>query len=830
MKAVIMAGGFGTRLRPLTSKLPKPMVPVLGFPMLDHITKLLKRHGFDDIVILLYFQAEKITEYLGDGSKYGLKFTYLKPDKDLGTAGAVKFAEKYLNEKFLVISGDLFTDFNLTKCVEFHNKKKADATMVLTRVENPLSFGIVLTDKEGKIKKFLEKPIWGEVFSDGINTGIYILEPKILKEMPEDIKYDFSKELFPKLLKKNASLWGYICKGYWKDVGNLSEYLNVHSDFFNGMIDAHLSYEKYENDVYLGEDVKIDKDSKVENAIIGSNTEFKGDIRIIRSVIGRNCKIGYGVELVDSVIWDNVVIKDNAKITNSSITNANNIGSGSRIGDYVHIGENCNIGEKSVIKSGVKIWPDKMVEDGAVLSHSLVWTERWHRNLFTNSRITGISNYEISPEFCAKLGSAYGAFIGEGKSIATSRDFSLQARMAKRSIICGLSSSGVTSVDYRVTAIPVLRSDMRNEDIAGGIHVRKSPRDKRLIDIIFFDRGGKDLPTGKVKSIERLFFGEDYRLSHPDKIGKIDYPVRITERYISSILNAIDEDVFRNRKLKIVIDYSFGISSTILPQLLGEMNMDVVSLNAFMDPDKFPVTKEEFNYQVEQLSTIVKSLKADIGFIINPNMEQIYVVDENGEFLNNTELSVVLVKMLLETGYKDKIAAPVNASFILDEICNQKNIDLIRIKSTHRDMISAGDIEGVKVIVGTRGGYIFTDANFACDSVVACVKFLELMLKNNSLLGELKGGFKFTSFSEAKLFTPWKNKGKIMRYLLDETENHKRDLIDGIRIFEDDVVVNLMPSSISPQFEILAESYNKEKAEKAVQKWKDKISEANEMD
>ncbi|MFC1726336.1 sugar phosphate nucleotidyltransferase [candidate division KSB1 bacterium] len=823
MKAVVMAGGFGTRLRPLTCKLPKPMAPVLGLPMLEHIVRLLKKNGFDDIVILLYFQSEKIRDYLGDGSKYGVKFTYAKPDKDLGTAGAVKYAAASFNERFLIISGDLYTDFNLKKSVDFHVKNKADATMVLTRVDNPLSYGIVFTDKKGKIQKFLEKPTWGEVFSDGINTGIYILDPKVLEEIPDDESYDFGKDLFPKLLKNKASLWGYMSEGYWRDIGNLSEYLNVHSDFFSGKINANLPYKKTGENIYVGKKTNISKNAEIRDAIIGSKTEILDKCKIIRSVIGENCKIGWGVELIDAVIWDNTVICGKAKITNSTVAYSTKIGRESRIGDYVHIGENCNIGDKTVIKSGVKIWPDKMVEDGAVLSHSLVWAEKWQRDLFTAARVTGIANNEISPEFCAKLGSAYGAFIGEGNSVATSRDSSIQARMAKRAIICGVSSSGVKSVDYQRTPIPVLRQDISNENLSGAIHVRKSPKDKRLIDIIFFDKGGKDLPSGKIKSIEKLFFGEDYRRSSPDNIGDIDYPIRVNERYKSRILNTIDLKVFEKKRLKVILDYSFGMASTVFPGLLGEINIDVVSLNAFLDADKTSISEEEFIHRIEQLSTIVRSIKADVGFILNPNMEQIFAVDENGDFLTNDELPVIITKMMLDTDKVEKIAAPVNATVMLDYICKDKGVEIFRIIGNHREMMSAADTEGVKLVLGTRGGYIFPDSHFACDSIVACIKILELMLKNETTLSNVKNRINFTHIFRESLFAPWEIKGKIMRYLMHESDGKRRDMIDGIRIFENDVITNLIPSSIAPAFDIQCESFDKENAQVSLNTWKKKI-------
>ena len=203
MKAVVMAGGYGTRLRPLTIKQPKPMIPVCNRPMLEHILRLLKRHGFTDVLMLTYFFPDTIENYFGDGSALGIKITYRQdPPGGLGTAGAVKGVEDLIDGPFLVISGDVITDFDLTRAMEFHRRRGEMTTMILTRVHNPLPFGVVITDDESRVSRFLEKPSWGEVFSDTINTGIYIMEPEVLARIPEGEQKDFSRDIFPALLEE----------------------------------------------------------------------------------------------------------------------------------------------------------------------------------------------------------------------------------------------------------------------------------------------------------------------------------------------------------------------------------------------------------------------------------------------------------------------------------------------------------------------------------------------------------------------------------------------------------------------------------------------------
>ncbi|HHD84188.1 MAG TPA: nucleotidyltransferase family protein, partial [Campylobacteraceae bacterium] len=204
MKAVVMAGGFGTRIQPLTHSLPKPMLPIVNRPMMEHvIVKLRDELGIKEFVILLYFKPETIKEYFGDGAEWGISITYVLPDDDYGTAGAVKCAQKHLKEEnFIIVSGDLVTDFDFTQIVTAHKEAEAKLTIALTPVEDPLQFGVVITDEEDRIEKFLEKPGWGEVFSDTINTGIYIIEPEILEYIPHETNFDFAKDLFPLLMEE----------------------------------------------------------------------------------------------------------------------------------------------------------------------------------------------------------------------------------------------------------------------------------------------------------------------------------------------------------------------------------------------------------------------------------------------------------------------------------------------------------------------------------------------------------------------------------------------------------------------------------------------------
>src|SRR3712207_2493117 len=244
MKAIIMAGGQGTRLRPLTSNQPKPMIRIANLPCMEHIVNLLAQHGITDIAVTLQFMPEEIQDYFGDGSDWGVNMRYSIEDAPAGTAGSVKMAERQLDlhgERLLIISGDALTDADLTQLVRFHEEKDAEVTMVLKSVENPLDFGIVIIGGDGRISRFLEKPAWGQVFSDTVNTGLYLVEPSVLDEIPEVGEYDFSKDLFPGLLDKGRPLYGFVTDAYWEDIGTLEQYASAQRDVLDGRSEEHTS-------------------------------------------------------------------------------------------------------------------------------------------------------------------------------------------------------------------------------------------------------------------------------------------------------------------------------------------------------------------------------------------------------------------------------------------------------------------------------------------------------------------------------------------------------------------------------------------------------------
>jgi mannose-1-phosphate guanylyltransferase/phosphomannomutase len=321
VKAFILAAGAGTRLRPLTYECPKPMISLLNKPVIEHTINNLKKHNVDSIMMNLHTLPKMITDYFGNGERFGVDINYSMEETLLGTAGGLKKCKRFFDSTFIVMSGDGLSNIDLSKAVEFHKKKKSLATMVLKKIETKFPYGITLTDRFSKIVNFVEKPTWGSVFSDTVNTGIYIFEPEIFRYIPEGF-YDFGKDLWPKLLKLKKNIYAYLMNDYWTDIGNIEEYKNGVKDALFGKVSVRINGKKLEKtEVLVDENCVIDKTVKfIGKSIIGKNCKIGKNVVIDNgTVIGNNVQIQDDAIIKDSVIWDNVLIGKYARLYSSII-------------------------------------------------------------------------------------------------------------------------------------------------------------------------------------------------------------------------------------------------------------------------------------------------------------------------------------------------------------------------------------------------------------------------------------------------------------------------------------------------------------------------------
>jgi mannose-1-phosphate guanylyltransferase/phosphomannomutase len=820
MRAVVMAGGEGTRLRPLTSNQPKPMVPICNKPCMEHIIELLKRHGIDDIVVTVAFLPKVIRGYFGDGETLGVNLSYSVEQQPLGTAGSVKNAEAELGETFIVISGDAMTDFDLTAIVDEHKRRGAMVTIVLKRVENPLEFGVVVINDEGRIERFLEKPTWGQVFSDTVNTGVYVLEPDIFKYMPAGQKYDFSQELFPKLLELGKPLYGSVADGYWQDIGNLQQYLAANRDMLDGKVEANIPGIRLGENVWIGENLNVDSLDNVQGpALIGNYAKIDRDARIApHSVLGSNVVVKAHAETRFSVVDANTYIGNGTKIYGAIIGKNCDINAGVTISEGAAIGDECVIGEQAVISPDVKIYPFKTVESGAQIHSSIIWESRGSSRLFGKDGIVGLINVDITPELALKVAQAYGTTLPKGAKVVTSRDPHPASRITKRAIISGLNATGVDVRDLRVSSASVNRFEIKSGNAQGGIHVRVSSWDPEVLQIQVFEPPGIPITENTQKDIEKYYGRQDYRRAFYTEVGEIQFPSRSSEMYVRGLTSSWDVERIRNRAFRLVIDYSFSPAALILPNVLGKLNAEVISLHAFTDEMRTAVGSHELGGNITGVRRLVKVMGADVGVILEPGAERMYLVDEKGDEIPLEKALLLFVKLVSREGQKgQKIALPLTVTQLAEEIAAPYGVAIERTKVSLPALMDASTAPGV-VFAGTMsGGYIFPQFLPGFDAIMSFGKLLELLAPHAQTLSEQITELPTSTLVHKTVGCPWSLKGTVMRTV---TERLQRDgkgdisLLDGIKVFQNGGWAQILPDADEAVFHIYAEGSNPLESEK----------------
>lgn len=367
MKAVILVGGQGTRLRPLTLATPKPMVPLANKPFVSYVLEHLKDHGIDEVVFSMGYLPEGIKSYFGDGNDMGVRLTYVVEDYPLGTAGAVKNVEEYIGgSDFLVLNGDILTDLDIRGLVEHHRQKEAVGTIALTPVEDPTAYGLVRTGDDTAVLGFLEKPSWDQIDTNLINAGTYVLRSEVLDMIPQGVEYSFERGVFPRLVGKG--LYGYRSSSYWMDIGTPEKYLQAHYDILDKSVETSVSDCLDQDFVCLQGKIELKTGAKlVPPVIIGEGTIIEAGARVGRmAVIGPGCTIASGCVVEESIVQENCVIEQGVKIRGSIIAGGASIGEGTLVDGGAIVGENARIGGDNILSNHIRIYPNTTVKAGTI--------------------------------------------------------------------------------------------------------------------------------------------------------------------------------------------------------------------------------------------------------------------------------------------------------------------------------------------------------------------------------------------------------------------------------------------------------------------------------
>jgi mannose-1-phosphate guanylyltransferase/phosphomannomutase len=809
MKAVVMAGGEGSRLRPLTSRRPKPLAPVANKPVMEHIVDLLRRHGVTEIVATLHYLADEIESYFGDGSAFGVSMQYVVEDTPLGTAGAVKMAAEILgDEPFLVISGDALTDLDLGALVADHARTGAAATITLQRVTNPLEFGVVIVDEESRITRFLEKPSWGEIFSDTINTGIYMLDPIVLSYMEPGKSYDFSRDIFPRLLHEEKIVTGYVTGDYWTDIGNLQQYQQANYDVLAGKVKVDIPGTQITPGIWVGEDCTIDPQAELRAPVVlGRNVRIEaGAIVGTETVIGNATIVARNALVERTVTWADCYFGESSHLEGCTIADRNIIKNHASVGSGSVIGSNCTIGTGSIVRPNLKLWPDKVVNSGATVSMSLIYGIKWPGSLFGAVGVSGIANVELTPEFATKLGQALGSSLRPGQTVMTSRDAHPAARVMNRCVISGLLSVGIQVEDLRAIPLPLARYATRMGG-DGGVHTRVDPRDPNAVLIEMLDAHGINLDKATERKIENLFFREDFRRTGMDEVGLLSFPARTLELYTSELLAALRPTALPKANFKVVVDYGYGNAAGVMPRVLVNLGVDIIALDAYYDEAKARTFRSDRERYIEQLRTVTLTLGADLGVLVDHDGESFALVDDLGRVIAGNRLLALVALMVCRARPGARIAIPVTTPSVIEAFIASIGGTVTRTKSDRRSMmaLAAKERETLAYGSGVHQEPIFPEFQPAFDALYAMVKMMEMLAQEGRKLHELNDMLPVWYFRHRALPCPWERKGEVMRTIANEYANHEVEMFDGVRVSVDGGWFLALPDASDPTVNVYAE-------------------------
>lgn len=567
-QAIIMAGGAGKRLRPLTCGRPKPLMPVLGKPVMEYTLSLLRQHGVTDAGVTVGYMAEAISTHFGDGSKYGMNLHFFREDTPLGTAGSVRVAANNLHDTFFVLSGDGLTDCNLSAALAFHRKKKAMATLVLARSDRSLEYGVVVTGQGGKVEKFIEKPSIEEAISDRVNTGIYILEPEVLSLIPTDRPYDFGRELFPMMVEKDLGVFGYQASGYWCDIGDTQAYVQANVDMLSGRIALEDGHDRDKKNNIIAKSARINSGARIiPPCYIGSGAHVATGTQIgPYAVLGERTEAFRQSHIKRSILWEGAQVDEYAELSGCVVGENAHIGAQSKLYEGSILGDGCVMEPESALLTSVKAWPCKHIESGLQAQENIIWGNCVH-NKMKGGYIDTLSAQDAVRRACLW------AQETKAKRMCIMHTGSDQAQAIARHISSALCIRGVHVYDLGAGSEPILQFSGKQLAAQASLFVKKRA-------VCFFDDKQNRPSKEQKKTLEALWPPENTlqgaRAAKVERIhGALSY-------YLAHLYASVDHKAIQDMQLHaVVLCESVKSIARVnrLIELLGLINIRVERLN-----------------------------------------------------------------------------------------------------------------------------------------------------------------------------------------------------------------------------------------------------------
>lgn len=780
------------------------MVPVLNRPVMDYTVDLLKKHGIQEIAVTLAYLPRVVKDYFEDGTDFGVSFQYFVEDAPLGTAGSVKNAAGFLPETFVVISGDALTDLDISDAVAFHKERGSLATLVLHRQQIPLEYGVVITDKENRITRFLEKPSWGEVFSDTVNTGIYILEPEVLDYVSPGKQFDFSKDVFPKLLEDNKPMYGYVADCYWCDIGDLRSYRQAQFDVLEGKVAVEVGGTLQKPGIWLGKDCHVAEDVTITPPVyVGKGCTIGQGARIgPLTVLNDFCLIEDRASLKRTVAWKDSSVARGAEVRGATICDSVCVGPKARLFDDSVVGCRTVLEQGVTLRQGAKVWPDKRITEDTVVSQNLVWGSRLSRRLFGRKDIKGRFNMEVTPEFASRLGSSFASLAANNGSLMVAGDNSEAAALVADALSVGILACGTRVIRASGLVMPMVRFAVRHYKAEGGIHVRLDPDKPEQLHLEFVNASGANIDRNTERKLEKAINGDSFQRVGSGQVEITQRTDDIPRLYFvewASKLRALGPGRKQARPLQVVL----GAESELMT-FLGGSFLSYIGCVVKRAENSLASVKGE-----------VRNSNADMGVFLAADGEGILAVDESGGVVGPDVYKALSMSLALKVKGKSVII-PHDAPQALRNMA--KGAEIIQVKSEPAEVMTAMLSRGS----GDERATLQYLLHF--DGIQAAARIADFLASRKLRLSQVLKSLPDLNYRAAAVPCQWTDKGRVLRQLVAEQNKRKMELYEGVKIWDDRGWALVLPDSEKPRFNIYAQGNSEEFAEELAAEFSERVS------
>jgi mannose-1-phosphate guanylyltransferase/phosphomannomutase len=822
MQAVVMAGGAGTRLRPLTTAVPKALLPIVGEPMLARVVRLLSEHGVDRCVVALQHQASVVLKYFSPDYVTDVTLRFLTEPQPLGTAGSVRYAQSWLeDEDILVISGDCLTDIDLSDLRARHEATGADLTIALARRSDPRNYGVVSVDAEGRVTSIVEKPTWAEVSDDTVNTGVYIVSPRVLEAVPADRPSDWAHDVIPALLARGARVYGHAMDGYWEDVGTFDSYRRAQRDVLDGRVRSPVEAFEVAAGVLVAKGAELSPDADVRPPVyVGPFAKIEaGAVIGPYTVVGTNTLIRARATVEHSVLHPNVYVGNDADLRGAIVGRATEVRRGARVLNGAVIADGCTVMDGAVVGTDVMIYPGKSIDEGAVIDESVVWESPAQRQVFSDGGVRGIVNVDMTPERIVRLASAFATTLPKGATISVGRDHSRAARALNRTLAGALTAAGANLRDLRSVTTALVRNDTaRYSD--GGVILKTTPGRPDSIDILFLNSHGGEISSGQRESIERIFMRKEFRRPLPSDIGDIRTPHRVLDDYANDVETVINMDAIRTAHPRIVLDAGGGPSVGVLSMIMGRIGLDALTVGTAMEEGAAADQAPSREAALRRLSGLVVSSGARIGARLGPVGERLSIVDELGRVIDDGRMLLIMLDLMAAQHHSGVVAVPVTTSRLAEQVAAFHGTTVRRIGAGFAALSAAASEPDVILAGDGRGRFALPALGPGPDAISALMMILSLMSDTDLSLSQLNARIPATSVLSRPVVVPWHRRAAAMRAVRQAAEGRQLDPLDGLRVVESDGSWALiLPEDDQACVTIYAEASDITSAQRLIDDW-----------